>query len=68
MSESLLSGRWSIAIDPARRDGRIVESASEPAAEARLEPLPASLHPGLAEALNRGGIEQLYSHQAEAFE
>jgi len=68
MSESLLSGRWSIAIDPARRDGRIVESASEPASEASLEPLPGTLEPGLATALERTGISQLYSHQAEAFE
>ncbi len=68
MSESLLSGGWAIAIDPARRDGRIVESASEPAAEAHLEPFPENLDPGLAAALSRSGIERLYSHQAEAFE
>lgn len=68
MSESLLSERWSIAIDPARRDGRIVESASEPATEARLEAFPPTLDRELAEALIRTGIHDLYSHQAEAFE
>ncbi|MCB0869437.1 MAG: DEAD/DEAH box helicase [Solirubrobacterales bacterium] len=68
MSESLLSSGWSIAIDPARRDGRIVESASEPSAEARFEPFPDSLDPGLSAALARTGINQLYRHQAEAFE
>ena len=68
MPESLLAGRWSIAIDPAGRDGRIVESASEPSADARLAPFPEDLDPGLAAALERSGISQLYSHQAEAFE
>lgn len=68
MSESLLSERWSIVMDPARRDGRIVESASEPAAQPNLEPMPETLDPGLVTALRRSGIESLYSHQAEAFE
>ena len=29
-------------------------------------PLPASLNPGLAEALKRSGVERLYSHQLTA--
>lgn len=37
------------------------------AAPARTEPLPAELHPRLAEALLRQGIATLYTHQADAF-
>src|SRR4051794_22070537 len=31
-------------------------------------PLPDTLHPALTEALERTGVDQLYSHQAEAYE
>jgi DEAD/DEAH box helicase domain-containing protein len=57
-----------VAIDPARRDGRIVAEASEEERRARPAPLPAELHPGLAEALGRVGIDSLYTHQLRAFE
>jgi len=60
--------RWSIAIDPARRDGRIVAESSEPERRARPVSLPEGLDPGFAEALRRGGIERLYSHQLGAYE
>jgi DEAD/DEAH box helicase domain-containing protein len=39
-----------------------------PARAARTEPLPPDLHPKVREALARQGIEQLYVHQAEAWE
>ena len=39
-----------------------------PARAARTEPLPSDLHPKVHEALARQGIEQLYVHQAEAWE
>jgi DEAD/DEAH box helicase domain-containing protein len=68
VSESLLSSRWAIAIDPASRDGRIVESATEPATAATLVEIPDLVDPGLRSALNRSGIERLYSHQAAALE
>jgi len=58
--------RWSIAIDPARRDGRIVAESSEPERKAKPVTMPRSLDPGLVEALGRAGIERLYSHQREA--
>ena len=58
--------RWSIAIDPARRDGRIVAESSEPERKAKPVAMPRSLDPGLVEALGRAGIERLYSHQREA--
>ncbi|HYP56619.1 MAG TPA: DEAD/DEAH box helicase, partial [Solirubrobacterales bacterium] len=65
---SLLEHPWSIAIDPARRDERIVAESSEQERPARPVALPRSLDPGLVDALRRGGIERLYSHQREAFE
>jgi DEAD/DEAH box helicase domain-containing protein len=65
---SLLASEWAIAIDPARRDGRIVAEAAEEERRSRPAPLPAELHPGLAEALGRVGIDSLYTHQLRAFE
>jgi DEAD/DEAH box helicase domain-containing protein len=41
---------------------------SEPAREARTEPLPDELHPRVCEALSAHGVDALYTHQAEAWE
>ncbi|MGD9736445.1 MAG: DEAD/DEAH box helicase [Solirubrobacterales bacterium] len=65
---SLLASEWAVAIDPARRDGRIVAESAEPDRSARPVALPAGLDPGLAEALGRSGVEALYTHQLRAFE
>jgi DEAD/DEAH box helicase domain-containing protein len=65
---SLLASPWSIAIDPARRDGRIVAESADDERRARPVSLPDSLDPGFAGALRRAGIESLYTHQLEAFE
>jgi DEAD/DEAH box helicase domain-containing protein len=65
---SLLAHPWSVAIDPARRDGRIVAEGSEPDRSADPVPFPAELDPGLVAALRRSGVEQLYSHQLDAWE
>jgi DEAD/DEAH box helicase domain-containing protein len=65
---SLLSSPWSIAVDPARRDGRVVAEASEEERPAQPVALPGALAPALAEALARGGVEQLYTHQLAAYE
>jgi DEAD/DEAH box helicase domain-containing protein len=65
---SLLASDWAVAIDPARRDGRIVAEAAEEERRSRPAPLPVELHPGLAEALGRVGIDSLYTHQLRAFE
>jgi DEAD/DEAH box helicase domain-containing protein len=67
-SRSLLATPWAVAIDPARRDGRIVAESGEGERRARPVPLPEALDPGLVEALRRAGIESLYTHQQEAFE
>jgi DEAD/DEAH box helicase domain-containing protein len=64
----LLETPWAIAIDPARRDGRIVaESVEEERAATRVA-LPASLDPAFAVALRAAGVERLYSHQRQAYE
>ena len=68
MARSLLETPWAVAIDPARRDGRIVAESSEPGRRARPVPVPSTLDPGFAEALRRGGVESLYSHQLQALE
>jgi DEAD/DEAH box helicase domain-containing protein len=65
---SLLGSDWAVAIDPARRDGRVVAESSEPERRARPVSLPESLDPGFAAALRRGGVESLYSHQLAALE
>jgi DEAD/DEAH box helicase domain-containing protein len=65
---SLLGSDWAIAIDPARRDGRIVAESAEPDRSARPVSLPTELDPGLAEALGRAGISSLYTHQLRAWE
>ncbi len=68
MAKSLLESPWSIAVDPARRDGRIVAEGTEVERKARRVGLPASLDPDLAAALRAAGIERLYSHQRQAYE
>jgi len=65
-SKSLLEHPWAIAIDPARRDGRVVAESSEEERGARRVAMPGSLDPSLVEALARVGVERLYAHQREA--
>ncbi len=65
---SLLGESWAVAIDPARRDGRIVAESSEAQRRARPASLPEGLDPGLVESLHRAGIDSLYTHQLEAWE
>ena len=66
MAKSLLETPWAVAIDPARRDGRIVAESSEADRPSRLVAMPRTLDRGLVEALGRAGIERLYSHQRDA--
>jgi DEAD/DEAH box helicase domain-containing protein len=68
MAKSLLETPWAIAIDPARRDGRIVAESREPERPAQPVAMPRSLDPGLVEALRGAGIERLYSHQRQALQ
>jgi DEAD/DEAH box helicase domain-containing protein len=59
---------WSNLLDGGREDGRLVREAREGPGRASLAPIPPELHPSLVEALERTGIERLYSHQADALE
>ena len=68
MAKSLLETPWSVAIDPARRDGRVVAESTEEERKAKRVAMPGSLDPGFAEALRAAGIERLYSHQRQALE
>jgi DEAD/DEAH box helicase domain-containing protein len=68
LSDSLLRAPWAVAIDPARRDGRILNTRTETPAGAEVVPLPEGLHTGLAERLAAQGITGLYRHQAEVFD
>jgi len=57
---------WSALLDAGREDGRLVREANEGPGRASLVAIPSQLHPDVAAALGRMGIERLYSHQAEA--
>src|SRR4051794_5915847 len=58
---------WTDLLDAGRADERLVREAFEGGTPARLvDPLP--LHPKLLDALERTGVERLYTHQAEAVE
>jgi DEAD/DEAH box helicase domain-containing protein len=55
---------WHALIEEGR-DEQLVRQARYGAQPPEVEPLPADLHPKLLQALERTGITQLYSHQAE---
>ena len=59
---------WSALLDAGRADARLVREAFEGAREAQTAPLPDTLHPALLAALRGAGIEELWSHQAQALE
>jgi DEAD/DEAH box helicase domain-containing protein len=59
---------WSAVLDEAREDGRLVRQAHEGPGEATFVETPEELHPDVIAGLHRVGIEQLYSHQAQALE
>ncbi|HEY1689452.1 MAG TPA: DEAD/DEAH box helicase [Solirubrobacteraceae bacterium] len=60
------SDPWREILATGRDDGRLVEASLSKQGQARLTPLPQELHPEALQALKRVGIEQLYSHQAQA--
>ena len=57
---------WSSLLDAGRGDGRLVREAREGPGRARLAEPPQELHPDVLAALERVGIERLYSHQRDA--
>jgi DEAD/DEAH box helicase domain-containing protein len=65
---------WSTLLEEGRADGRLVREAHEgsrspqAAAAARQTEPPADLHPEVLAALERVGVQRLYSHQAQALQ
>jgi DEAD/DEAH box helicase domain-containing protein len=57
---------WSALLDEGRADGRLVRESREGPGDPRLVEPPSELHPDVLDALSRLGVQQLYSHQAEA--
>ena len=57
---------WAGLLEAGRKDERLVREANEHERPPVLADIPEGLHPKLVEALNGLGIEQLYSHQADA--
>jgi DEAD/DEAH box helicase domain-containing protein len=57
---------WSALLDAGLEDGRLVREAHEGPGRAKLVEPPPELHPEVLAALSRLGVEQLYSHQAQA--
>jgi DEAD/DEAH box helicase domain-containing protein len=57
---------WSALLDEAREDGRLIREAREGPGAAKLVEAPPELHPEVLAALQRMGIDRLYSHQADA--
>jgi DEAD/DEAH box helicase domain-containing protein len=57
---------WSTLLDDGRADGRLVREAHEGPGKAKLVDAPPELHDDVLGALARLGVQQLYSHQAEA--
>src|SRR3954470_6390426 len=58
---------WDHVLELGRGDQLVAQSRFG-AQPAERVPLPETLHPALAEAFQRSGIDELYSHQAEAYE
>jgi DEAD/DEAH box helicase domain-containing protein len=59
---------WEELLEAGRADERLVHESRRRAQSAATEPLPADLDPAVAEALQAGGVDALYVHQAEAWE
>jgi DEAD/DEAH box helicase domain-containing protein len=57
---------WSALLDEGRSDGRLVRESRTGRGRARLKDPPEELHPEVLAALERIGVERLYSHQAQA--
>ncbi len=66
MSLTRTTEPWTGLLDEGTADGRLVREAREGPGRARLVSVPSELHPEVAAALARLGIERLYSHQAQS--
>src|SRR4051794_8968883 len=68
MAKTRSTTPWSAILEEGRVDERLVRTARYGARPAKPEPVPADLHPALLEALERTGVDKLWSHQAAALE
>src|SRR4026209_1460230 len=59
---------WAAILDEGRADERLVRTARYGARSPKPEPVPGYLSPALLEALERTGVDRLWSHQAAALE
>ncbi len=66
MAKERLIEPWSAMLDAGLADGRLVREAREGPGQAKLVDAPGELHPEVLAALQRMGVSQLYSHQAQA--
>ena len=57
---------WDDLLAEGRADQRLVMQSAQNARPPRRAPIPGDLHPEVAAALGRAGVESLWSHQAEA--
>jgi DEAD/DEAH box helicase domain-containing protein len=57
---------WSALLEAGRSDDRLVREAFEGARAPVFAELPADLHPTVVQGLGNAGIDQLYTHQAQA--
>lgn len=58
---------WAAILEAGEQEERLVFEDVHPAVAPALEPLPADLHPLLAQSLRGRGITELYRHQLRAF-
>jgi len=56
---------WADLLEAGRNE-QLVHQARYGARAAEVAPIPPELHPAVAEALERSGVDRLYTHQAEA--
>src|SRR3954471_19739050 len=59
---------WDALLEAGRVDERLVMQTMQNRRRPRTVAIPDSLHPDVIEALERAGVERLWSHQAEALE
>ena len=67
MATARTQSPWSAVLESGRGE-QLVATSRFGARTAQTGPLPAELHPRLREALERAGLDLLYSHQSEAFD
>src|SRR3954467_13085783 len=68
MAKTTSKTPWSAILDEGRADERLGRPARYGARAPKPEPLPDYLNPALLEALERTGVDRLWSHQSAALE